>query len=230
MNARHLELKEEWDERARRLGFSKRAVLFKRLPGFVNRSIHNRHIDFITKQIPVDATRLLDAGCGYGRISKEIKEMRPNIEINGVELSVEFASAFEKDIGPCFNGPISEFNPESSYDVIVVVTLLMYLEDSEQLDVVNKLWSFLDTGGKLICIEPAAEIHDLWKKITRTESASPTGGTIRTYSRSGLRALFEILPGAQISDVTSVRLIRGLNITALHHGISVMKKNHGLPE
>jgi SAM-dependent methyltransferase len=230
MNTRHKELREEWDERARRLGFSKRAVLFKRLPGFVNRSIHHRHIDFIMNQIPIDAIRLLDVGCGYGRISKEIKEMRPNIELNGVELSGEFASVFEKDIGPCFNGPISDFYPESSYDIIIVVTLLMYLEDSEQLDVVKKLWSFLNAGGKLICIEPAAEIHNLWKTITRTESASPTGGTIRTYGRSGLSALFENLPGAQVSDVTTVRLIKWLNITALHHGISVAKESHGIPE
>lgn len=44
MTERTDQLKKEWGERSERLGFTQRAVLFKRFPGWLNDSIHRRHV------------------------------------------------------------------------------------------------------------------------------------------------------------------------------------------
>ena len=216
-------LKSEWDDRARRMGPTKRSVLFKRLPGFVNESIHRRHVGFILKNIPSTAQTVLDVGCGYGRLSLEIKSAKPQISLYGVELSSEFAKSYIQDIGPCFNGPVEEFQPEHHFDVVVLVTLLMYLTAEDQIKTISKIWSFLNPGGVVICIEPAVEIVRLWRRLTGKASANPTGGTVNTYTADELWNLFSSQDGATLAAQMSVNLIPGIGSTALHHGLAVVK-------
>ena len=66
------ELRQAWDERARDLGLTKRAVLFKRFPGWLNESVHRRHAAFALRNVPAHASRVLDVGCGFGRMSEAL--------------------------------------------------------------------------------------------------------------------------------------------------------------
>lgn len=143
MTERTEQLKKEWDQRSARLGSTMRAVLFKRFPGWLNQSIHRRHIRFIADNCPSRLSQVLDVGCGYGRISIELAERFPKASFRGVDLSKEFAKHFEQNVGSCFKCPIQQFHTEETYDLILIVTTLMYLSAEEHKEVLERLWSSL---------------------------------------------------------------------------------------
>jgi SAM-dependent methyltransferase len=219
------ELQAEWHQRQLALGCTQRAVLFKRFPDWLNRRIHRNHCDFVIRHIASGSRTVLDVGCAFGRISDVIKARYPGIRFEGIELCEAFASAYEENYGPCFCGAVQDFPAHGrEYDVIVVVTLLMYLNQGEHESVVRKLWTMLPDGGRLICIEPAIEILRLWRLATGKANASPTGDNVHHFDRNELRSLFSGIPGAEITDSACINLIPPFSATALHHAVAVTKK------
>lgn len=223
MASRILKIKAEWDERVRRLGKSKRSVLFKRFPFWLNNHIHRRHRDFILKNMPEPVSDILDIGCGYGRISREIIKKHTAVSISGIELCEDFSIAYRKEFGSCFTGSIQEFQTEKHYDVIVIVTVLMYLNREELAPTVEKYWSMLAPGGVIICIEPAIEFIQLWRRLTGKALASPTGGDVIYFEKHELKDLFTKLEHAVIKDEMSVNLLPGMTFSSLHHGFAVTR-------
>lgn len=217
------ELRQAWNERGERLGMTKRAVLFKRFPGWLNESIHRRHVKFVLDNCPASARTILDVGCGYGRISREIAAHRPALNFQGVDLCTEFAKEYARQVGPCFDGPIQDFHTDEFFDSILIVTTLMYLGADEHEDVLRRLWLMLNPGGSIICVEPASEFFALWRRLTGNASASPTGGTIGHFSRQELHDKLINLEGARLSDMRSVNLVPFVVATSVHHEISVSK-------
>ena len=228
----HIEhMKQAWDDRQSRMGLTKRAVLFKRFPDWLNESIHRRHMDFVLQNISPHTRWLLDVGCGYGRISKEIKRKYPEIEFQGIDLCTEFAAAYRREIGPCFNGPIQDFSTSKRFDAIIIVTCLMYLDAKEHEPTLERLWSMLSVGGHLVCIEPAMEILQLWRRLTGRAYASPTGDSVYHFAQSELKARCCRLAGASLQAMTSISFMSFLPVIALHHAIAVKKSvNRARPQ
>lgn len=223
MSERTDQLKKEWGERSDRLGFTQRAVLFKRFPGWLNSSIHRRHVSFASDNTPPKSTNILDVGCGYGRISAELAKGLPGAHFEGIDLCTEFAKQYEERIGPCFNGAVQDYRTDKQFQLIIIVTTLMYLTAEEQADVLRRLWSALSPGGRIVCIEPASEFFNLWRRLTGKESASPTGGTVEHFLREELVGRFAELDGAQIVASSSVGLLPMVKATAVHHCVSAEK-------
>lgn len=98
MSDRIQHLKDAWDDREQRLGATKRSVLFKRFPGWLNQSIHRRHRSFVLRHLPEKASRVLDVGCGYGRMSLEIKQRFPEMQFQGIDLCAKFCEEFQRSV------------------------------------------------------------------------------------------------------------------------------------
>lgn len=216
-------LKREWEDRERQYGSTKRAVLLKRLPFWVNRYIHARHMRFIKNAIPNNTNTVLDIGCGYGRVSGELKRYMPGLSFTGVEVCTGFAASYERDIGTCFCGAIEDFSSKEPFDFVIVVTLLMYIQESDLADVVKKIWSFVAPGGVFVCIEPAVEMLNLWRRLSSSGSASPTGGDVLHFRKDEMMSLFSSLPGATITKSMSVPIFPFVSATTVHHGFVVRK-------
>jgi trans-aconitate methyltransferase len=212
-----------WDERQRSLGCTPQAVLFKRFPGWLNAWLHRRHVRFLLANLPPRAERILDAGCGYGRLARAVAGARPQAAIEGVEFCQAFAEQFERAIGRCHRVPIQQFRPEHGYDAILIVTLLMYLSEAERPRVLSVLWESLDPGGRLICIEPAAELAELQARMRgRSSAADPTSG-LRRFRLAELSAWLRELPGASLRSASSIRLLPGIAASSLHHCVAAEK-------
>ena len=227
MTERTDQLKREWDQRSASLGSTQRAVLFKRFPGWLNQSIHRRHVQFIVDNCASGLSRVLDVGCGYGRISAELAKRFPEARFHGVDLSEHFARHYEEHIGPCFNGPIQEFDTDETWDLVLIVTTLMYLDAEEHVEVLERLWSRLAAGGRIVCIEPASEIFILWQRLTGKASASPTGGTVEHFLRHELLERFAHLEELNVLEARPVNLLPFVDATAVHHCIAVEKADRG---
>ncbi len=212
-----------WEERQRSLGCTPQAVLFKGFPGWLNAWLHRRHLRFLLRQLPLHAERILDVGCGYGRISLAVKRERPNLEIEGVEFCAAFAEQFTQRIGRCYRVPIQEFRPEHAYDAILVVTLLTYLSEEDRARVLSVLWGSLRPGGRLICIEPAIEIAELEGRFFCRRQAPESTSNVRRFRMAELETSLGSLPGALLPAGASIRLLPGIASSSLHHCLAAEK-------
>ncbi len=139
------------------LGGSLRSVLFKSLPDVVNEHLHNWHknviLNFLEKK---DGLKILDAGCGYGRLSIPIIEKFRGIDITGMEISENFFNLYKGNTNhPAFVEAVQNIPSElGTFDYIICVTVLMYLDGEKLKKAISNLLFHLKPEGKLILIEP----------------------------------------------------------------------------
>jgi SAM-dependent methyltransferase len=90
--------------------------------------VHSRRIHVLSKHlaalIPNNAS-ILDVGCGDGKISALIKELRPDITIHGVEVLVREGAAI--DIQQ-FDGNTLPFD-DNHFDCVMFIDVLHHTED-----------------------------------------------------------------------------------------------------
>ncbi len=218
------DLKEQWQLRQRQLGNTNRAVLFKNFPAFFNDSLHAAHVRFLLDCMPADTASMLDVGCGYGRTALAIKQQRPALQIRGVELCEEFAIAFAQQVGPCFSGSVTDFETVERFDVITIVTLLMYLDRSQQQATLQKLWRQLQPGGSLLLIEPCDNVLIALRRRLHLRALAPTGGEVGYFEPKAFATwCCSLLPQAVLQR--QVRFgMPFVGFPSLHFGLALQKR------
>ena len=191
--------REVWEARAKELGVQLSSVLCRGLPSHLNAAMDSWHQCllrrvFLTELAP--GARILDAGCGYGRVCRYLCETRPDLAIVGCDLAYAYCKAFvEYARAPvvCMALEKLAFAP-STFDGIVAVNALMYLPPDARVSALQKLQAALVRGGKLFLLEPGLEYFNL---LARIGFRSPTGG--HGFSRPEFCAL---------ADAASLRLLK----------------------
>jgi 2-polyprenyl-3-methyl-5-hydroxy-6-metoxy-1,4-benzoquinol methylase len=146
-----------WETRSHLLGASLRSVLFKGLPDVVNEHLHHWHKKVILGCLQKkEGLKILDAGCGYGRLSIPILETFPNLDITGIDISEKFVELYKENTHhPAFVGTLEKIPAAlGTFDYILCITVLMYLEGDSLKKAISNLLFHLEQGGKLILIEP----------------------------------------------------------------------------
>jgi len=226
-----------WETRSKLLGTSLKSVLFKGLPDAINEHIHRWHKNLILNIIE-NRQRLsvLDVGCGYGRVSMPIIEKFPAVNILGIDISEHFIELYKNGTGHPALVTAVENIPATlgTFDYIVCVTVLMYLEGEKLKKAVCNLLFHLNPAGKLILIEPhesgalfqtgfgilswvkGKSLRDL--ALTRGRSFrmneirnlfTGAGGRILNEYRLPITSLF-ILPLTLLSRLLPTRFVEGL--------------------
>jgi len=218
-------LKASWRERQAALGSTRRSVLYKNFPDFLNNSLHRRHVNFILRYLPEKATQVLDLGCGYGRIAAELKQKHEALEIRGVELCDEFAEQFRREIGECAVATLQDYQPTRSFDAILCITVLMYVAPGELDYQLGRYWQALAPGGRLICIESFNNSLVGLRRVSASQSLSPTGGELAHYFQPGeLEGALMRLPHGRILQRQRFGILPFFNFPALHEGFAVEKQ------
>lgn len=97
--------------------------------------------------------RALDVGCGGGRWSSLLADL--GFEVTGIDLQSNLLKyAAERDHRVNFvHTDIQSFSSERSFDLIVSVTVLQHLPDSEQAVAIAKIRELLSPGGYVLVLE-----------------------------------------------------------------------------
>jgi SAM-dependent methyltransferase len=201
--------RDAWETRSKLLGTSLKSVLFKGLPDVVNEHLHNWHKNLILNTVEnKHKLRMLDVGCGYGRLSMAIIERFPDVDLTGVDISENYVSLYKKNTNqPAFVGAIENFPAElGTFDCIICITVLMYVDDENLGRAIDHLFLHLKRGGKLILIEPHCSgtyfqtgfgiLPLLMKRIRR--DAFNTGG--RSFRGNKLEDLLRNAGGRILSE------------------------------
>lgn len=152
-----MNLTKEWEIRSKEYGSTLKSVMFKNMPNVINKYFHNWHKNIILKQVTNKKNiNVLDIGCGYGRLSIPILKKNKNAKIVGVDISSTYIKLFKKNthqkgyVGTIENIP----NNIKKNDLIICVTVLMYLKNKDELlKTAKKMISLLKPNGKIILIE-----------------------------------------------------------------------------
>jgi SAM-dependent methyltransferase len=120
-----------WEQRAVESGASLSGVLLRNLSENANRTLDEWHAtilrDALLPEVRTGA-RVLDLGCGYGRLSRVIASARPDIDVVGQDLSLTYCRRYLSSAGPCVVADValSPFTG-ASFDALLSVTCLMYV-------------------------------------------------------------------------------------------------------
>lgn len=148
-----------WEKRSSQYGTDCRGVLFRSFPPILNQYIHDWHLQQVIQALrPVlqnRSCRVLDVGCGYGRVAIELQRAFPETEMIGLDTAYPFVFQFKKTTGYQSVRSKAQSLPFRSkvFDCIVIVTVLMYLTRSDVTETLQEIFRVLKPNGVCVIIE-----------------------------------------------------------------------------
>ena len=186
------DLKQRWEERALARGATPESVLFQGLPPAINRHIHDWHSALVKSQLLPrlpPAARLLELGCGYGRIGAVIRSARTDIELTGMDFSLAYCRLYRDHVGKVACGDLSTPPfPESGFDGLVMVTSLMYLAKAHRAESIFRILRLMRPGAHALIIDPGREFQKLVARLRPSSRRNTTGGEGFTLAEHRLLA------------------------------------------
>ena len=180
MNDAPVSTRDQWEQRAAQSGNRLSGVLFRGFSEQANAAMHRWHEWVVYRSfLPrlANAARVLDLGCGYGRLSKTIREHRADIELVGQDLSLSYCKLFREDVGDCVqsDGCRMPFASET-FDAVMAVTCLMYGTRASTPLRIEEIRRVLRPHGVLLLLDPGYEMQRLIATVSFGGRQSPTGG------------------------------------------------------
>ena len=133
---------------------------------------------------------IVDAGCGYGRMSDELLSIDPTLRFVGIDFSETYMALYSS---PERNGIVADLHAvpirAGLADALICVTALMYVSPACHDRVVGDLLGLLRPGGVALVVEPGSEVLDLKAKFVADagDRLTPSAG----FSATGFERLFE---------------------------------------
>lgn len=152
-------LEEAWQKRSKLYKRQIEGVLPKSFPKRANLYLDRWMFEQTQLSIPKNKkVKILDLGCGYGRLSKEILEAYPKAQTLGVDIAENYVNYYNQDLKPrgkAIKGDIRKLKfPKESFDIVIIVTTLIYLSEPEDREESLKhIFSLLKKNGKFVIIE-----------------------------------------------------------------------------
>lgn len=103
--------------------------------------------------LPLQFSRVLDAGCGAGGTLRWLKDMRPGVETVGLEVNPSVSEELQKNADIAVIGSIEDRLPEiGQFDLILLLDILEHLPNPSET--LGKLSTLLLPGGSVIVSVP----------------------------------------------------------------------------
>lgn len=185
----HRTLADYWNARAQRSGNKLEGVLFKRFGLVLNAHLASAQHEVLARellpQLPVSA-RVLDLGCGYGRVSKALRAQRPDLAFVGMDLSLNYCLLYRRLNVPVVCAAL-EYPPfgAKQFDALIAIITLMYVPPPARQFTLRSLASLLRPNGHLFAIEPGAEFQKLVSRFYRSD----TSGLAHSFHQGELHEL-----------------------------------------
>lgn len=147
----------------------------------------------LAKIVPLGMTRILDVGCGRGRLGEALKQSRPDGRVvYGIEPDKEAAQVAATRLDHVFAiDPEHDLPPidAGSLDCILFDDILERFSDP--LAVLKNLRGLLRPGGHLLCSIANAQFHETWSALFTNDfqyrpGKQPNQNHLRLFTLSGI--------------------------------------------
>jgi len=164
--------------------------------------------------IPDTALRILDVGCGAGILGRELKRLRPDREVAGIELIPEVADKAKNVLDKVYVGDVESLAkdlPQEYYDCLILADIIEHLRCPKETLVA--LSYCLKDGANIICSVPNVAhwsvIRDLINGEWRYCDAGILDDThLRFFTKKSIVELLNSV-GWNIIKITAVRNFDG---------------------
>ena len=158
--------------------------------------------------VPQTARRVLDIGCGAGRLGEAIKQ-RQQANVAGIEFDTRAAAAARHRLDHVWSGDVEELDlqiPPGSFDAIVCADVLEHLREPGELLKQAREW--LSSEGHLIASIPNVRHHSVIRSLLQGNWTYESAGLLdrthlRFYTRREIEKLFH-RAGFAIEGIWSV--------------------------
>ncbi|WP_437193296.1 glycosyltransferase [Planctomicrobium sp. SH527] len=119
----------------------------------------------VLERIPIHAQRLLDIGCGGGKLGVAIKQ-RQQAHVTGIELNSDAASLATTRLDEVYIGNVQAEGldfPEGSFDCVICADVLEHLRDPAA--VLKKIRRWLTPDGTLVTSIPNVRNHTVIRSL-----------------------------------------------------------------
>ena len=131
-------------------------------------------LDYLEQETPRDA-KVLDLMCGPGYLLGRIKQLRPDLDLTGVDIDERYIH-FAKDKYPNIKFEVSDsllWNTSEKFDLIICTAGLHHLPYEKQEEFIEKVSKFLAEDGFCVFADPY--IDDYSSEQERQMAASKLG-------------------------------------------------------
>jgi len=205
-------IKKMWEERGRKFGRKIEGVLPKSWPKSLNYYLDEWMWENVKEALSADKTiKVLDLGCGYGRLSSKVLNYYPKARASGIDLAKSYVDLYNNDLSPRGKALVGNIMnlpfKNQHFDVVFMVTTLMYLvEKKEQQKAINEIMRVLKKGGKFVIIERNPVGHSIINlfglvQLIRGEKFKEIGST--SFSKTDFYSLIKPASG-KINQVSGI--------------------------
>lgn len=155
------------------------------------------YVNFLISHIPDGVTKILDVGCGTGRIAKRLVDM--GYQVDCVSPSPFLSNQTRELLGSTshiFECLYEELQTENRYDLILFSESFQYIEPEQA---VKKTLNLLNQGGYLL-------ICDIFKKEIPGEKILPGGHPLTIFYNIVSECPLEPVKDLDITDQTAPTL------------------------
>lgn len=148
-----------WNDRSNKYGDDIKGVLWQSFPPSANKYLDKWTFKNVQSNIINSSKfKILDLGCGYGRLSAKILNKFSGPKTFGIDISKRYVNIYNQNLSPRGKARIGDIRKlpfsEKSMDVVFSVATLMYIIGSQKRKKTFKeLFRVLKNDGKLIIIE-----------------------------------------------------------------------------
>jgi 2-polyprenyl-3-methyl-5-hydroxy-6-metoxy-1,4-benzoquinol methylase len=164
----------------------------------------------VLELIPRSARRILDIGCGAGRLGAALKARQP-AEVTGIELDEAAATAARQHLDQVCAGDVERLEPdfaEGSFDAIVCGDVLEHLREPERL--LQRARAWLAPEGRLIASIPNVRHHSVIRSLLEGNWTYESAGLLdRTHLRFFTRREIEKLFARAGLAIDELRWVAG---------------------
>jgi len=136
--------------------------MHKSFPRVVNELLHAWQLDQLLALIPPAVElRLLDVGCGYGRLAHAIVRHRPHVQVVGLDLAHHYAWLFARNghLGGAVQAQALQIPlATETFDLVIATSVLEFMPPSSTLQqALKEMLRVLKLDGQCVLIteEPA---------------------------------------------------------------------------
>lgn len=148
----------EWEKRSEELGGTYESVMFASFPKNINEMLHQWELKILLKYFPKNKNaKVLDLGCGYGRLSIPLAKKYKDTKFYGIDISKGYVKLFNKLMGKQGDGRVGDLKTlpykNRTFDFVFVVTVLMYMSDKQITKLFSEIKRVLKDNGTVVIIE-----------------------------------------------------------------------------
>lgn len=116
-------------------------------------------VDAIVSAFPADAKRVLELGCGYGRLTREVGKRLPDVSVIGLDVNpavLSEARLYDPDTEFVCGATLMPF---TELDAIYSVAVFQHLPDNDKYAYIREAYEALNDGG-VIRLQFIAGVRD----------------------------------------------------------------------